>query len=855
VSITTTLARRSLRARWGRSIFIGLSVLAGVAFVAGSFILADSIGKTFDNLIDGLVGDLDLEVRSELTIDSLDAVRDPVPASLADQISQVPGVETIDLGIARYAQMIDPDGKPVTTQGAPTLGVSWNPDTSLSGVELKEGRAPSGSGEVAIDKATADRVGFEVGDPITVILPAGQQQFTIVGLVGLGNSDGFVGATTVAFDFETARDVLGAGDTVDTIDIKVAPDADVDSVRAEIEQLLPERTEVVTGKEVSDELKDQVGVVVGYLRIGLLIFAAVTAFVAAFVINNVYSITIGQRLRELALLRAVGAGGPQVRRLVLIEAFVVASIATVLGIFGGLLVAKGMIGAFNAAGGGFPPTPLVIKLRTIVVAVIVGIGVTVLSVLIPAWRASRIPPVAAMRPELGFTAISAGRRLIVGVIVTAVGLGMFLIGLFANQWGGTGLAVLAGGGALLTFLGVTSVSTTVARPVSRVLGWPIAKLLGTGGKFARDNAARSPRRTAKTASALMIGVALITSAAVLTSSFRDTLGRALQQAVTADFIVLDTESFQLLPTGVATSIEQLPELSAVSPFRTIRANVAGADGESTASFFGINPEALPELMNLDVTDGGFDGVTETDGVMVFRDYAEDRDLGVGDTIDVTWQNGAESTITVAGLFDDNSLDTGWLVSTELIESVSTQTPNDQFVIAKVADGVSIEEARTALEGALSEYPQATIQTKSEFQQSQEDQINQLLALVTILLVVAIAFSFLGIAITLALSVFERTREIGLLRAVGMSRRKLRRSVRWEAVIVALFGVVVGVAVGLVFGITLAYASPSSVINGVTIPYGTIVLVMIFAVIAAVVAALYPAYKASRMNVLEAIATE
>ena len=325
--------------------------------------------------------------------------------------------------------------------------------------------------------------------------------------------------------------------------------------------------------------------------------------------------------------------------------------------------------------------------------------------------------------------------------------------------------------------------------------------------------------------------------------------------MTADFIVLDTESFQLLPPGVAASIEELPELSAVSPFRTIRANVAGPDGESTATFFGVNPEALPDLMNLDVTEGGFDGVTDTDGVMVFRDYAEDRDLGVGDTVNVTWQNGVESTITVAGLFDDNSLDTGWLVSAELIESISTQTPNDQFVIAKVAEGVSVDDARDALQTALEEYPQATIQTKSEFQQSQEDQINQLLALVTILLVVAIAFSFLGIAITLALSVFERTREIGLLRAVGMSRRKLRRAVRWEAVIVALFGVVVGVAVGLVFGIALAYASPSSVINGVTIPYSTIVLVMIFAVIAAVIAALYPAFKASRMNVLEAIATE
>jgi len=826
--------------------------MAGVAFVAGSFILADSLKGTFDNLIDGLTGEIDLEVRSQLTVDELDAVRDPLPSSLVEEVAAVPGVGIAEPGYGRYAQMLDKDGNPVTTQGAPTLGVSWNPDSGLSGVVLKDGRAPRGIDEVAIDKATADRIGYEVGDTIRVVLTNGQEDFTIVGMVGLGNSDGFVGATTVVWDPTSAANWLDTENTVDTIDIKLADGAQVDTVQASIAEILPDRTEVITGEQLGDETKDQVGEIVSIFGTGLLIFALITALVAAFVINNIYNISISQRLRELALMRAVGASGGQVRRLVLVESLVVSAIATLLGMLGGLAVAKGLIVAFNTAGGGgFPPAPLLFKPRTAIVAAIVGIGVSVVSVLTPAIRASRIPPVAAMRPEVGFSALSVSQRLIRGFVLAGVGVVMFLFGLFARPGSGGQWGLIAGAGALSIVFGVTTLSATIARPMSRAIGAPIAKLLGIAGRFARDNAARVPRRTARTASALMIGVTLITGAAVFTSSLRDTFGRILEQGTSFDYIVLDTDSFQPLTPEIANRLEELPELSAVSPFRNIRADL----DDSTATFTAVDPVAFPQLANLDVTEGGFDSVTATDGVMVYRAEAEDHGAVVGEPLAITWQNGVESTLTVAGLFDDNSLGANWFVSVGLLESVSTQTPTDQFVVAKRAEGVEMVAARDAVNAAIAEFPQATVQSNNEFVEEQKGQIDTLLFLVTMLLTVAISFSFLGIAITLALSVFERTREIGLLRAVGMGRRKLRRAVRGEAVIVTLFGAVIGVALGLMFGLSLSYAVPNNVINGITIPYGTLAFVLGFAVVAAVIAAAYPAYKASRMNVLEAIATE
>ncbi|HEX9259458.1 MAG TPA: FtsX-like permease family protein [Acidimicrobiales bacterium] len=827
-----------------------IAVALGVSFVAGTFVLGDSLKATFDNLFTRLNEKVDLEVRSELAFDEQNAQRDPVPADLAPTIAATDGVQQVEPVLQRYAQLLKPDGTALNSiGGAPQYGVAWSGLTGLYGLDLKEGRAPSGIGETAIDKVTAKRGGLEVGQQVTIVFDSGRRTFAIVGLIGLPNADGFGGATVAAFDTATAQIVLDSQGTFDAIDIKLAEGADEPAVKLAIEKILPERTEVVTGEVVAQEAADQVNQNIAVFGTGLLIFAFITAFVSAFIINNVFGITITQRLRELALLRAVGASRRQVRVLIFVEALLISVTATIVGIFGGVLIAKGLIAIFNAAGAGFPAPKLVMQGRTILVATIVGVGITLASVLIPSGRAARIPPVAAMRPEAGYPALQASKRLMRGALMTVAGLAMFLAGLFARPGGTRGLLALAGGGALLVFLGVASLSAAVAHPVTRALGWPIEKLFGVPGRLARENSGRVPRRTARTSSALMIGVALVSASAVFAASLRDTFGRIIDRSVTADYVVTDP-SFQGLPPGVAIGLAELPELAAVSPIRTIFGQVSG----SSKGFAAVEPVGFEQLADIGMTSGGYAGLDDA-GLLLHEDPAEDLNVTVGGEVPVKFQNGVERSLKVVGIYTDAALVGNWIISIATLESVSTVPPRDFVVVAKIADGVEPANARAAIETALRPYPQAKLQSNAEFRRAQEDQINQLLVVITALLGMAIIIAIVGIAITLALSVLERTREIGLIRAVGMNRRKLRRTIRWESVIVSVFGALVGVVVGLVFGISLSLAVPDTVIDGITFPTFTVLIVLVGAVVSGVLAGWWPARRAAKMNVLEAIATE
>jgi putative ABC transport system permease protein len=846
MSAGTLIARKSIRARWGRTLAILFAITASVSFVVGSFVLADSLRATFDNLFTELNENIDLEVRASQEFETDDA-RDPIDVAITDQIRAVEGVAIVEPVLQRYAQLLDADGEVITPAGGPTLGVSWEGEDGIQGVTIKDGRPPSGPDELAIDKATADNEGFEIGDRVAYLTDVGRFEGSISATIGLGSGDSFGGAQVVALDLETALANFGADGKVDAIDIQLVDGADVPAIQRDIESILPPQTEVVTGEQVAQETSDQINQFVDVFGTGLLIFAFITAFVSAFIINNVFQITIGQRLRELALLRAVGASGRQVRRMITLEALGLGVVATVLGVFGGLLVARGLIAAFDAAGAGFPDTQTVLQTRTIVIAALVGIGITMASVIVPSRKASRIPPVAAMRPELGFVAMRT-RRLVGGIVVTTVGLALFVIGLFARPGGTAGLIALAGGGALLLFLGIASLSSTIATPVTKVLGWPIEKLFKVPGALARQNVARAPRRTSSSASALMIGVALVSSTAVFASSLRATLVDTLESAITADYIVTD-QSFQGLSPVVSETLAAVPELDAVTPVRAISGQVDG----STKNFGAVDPVAFDKLVDPDLQEGTI-GELGLNELLLHQDPAADLGADIGSTVDVTFQNGVQQTLTVAGIYGDATFG-NWLIGLDTLAEISDAPARDFFVIAKLADGVDPAVGDAAVLAAMEPFPQANVQTNAEFLDAQEAQINQLLIIITLLLAFAILIAILGISITLALGVFERTREIGLLRAVGMNKRQTRRSVRWEAVIVSIFGALIGVVLGTFLGVVLSLAVPDDVISRLAFNPTIIVMILIGAVIAGLVAALYPSYKASNMNVLEAIATE
>ena len=453
-------------------------------------------------------------------------------------------------------------------------------------------------------------------------------------------------------------------------------------------------------------------------------------------------------------------------------------------------------------------------------AIVVGVGITLLSVIVPARRAAKIPPVAAMRPELGFEALST-RRLVVGTTVAVVGAVMFVLGLFLRPGGALGLIALAGVGALMIFLGVASVSSTVARPVTKAIGWPVAKVLGTPGVLARENAGRAPRRTSATAAALMIGVALVSAAAVFASSLRATFTDVLEDAVQADYIVTD-ESFQGLPPIVAETLAEVPELSAVTPVRMADAQIEGEQRGVGAA----DPLAVEQLLNLDVVEGGYQGVADG-GVLVNEDSAEDLDLSVGDNVSMTFQNGASSTCPWPGSSPTRRSGSaaGWSRSTRWSRSpirrpraTSSSSPSSPTASRR-------SRATPPSRQRWPQFPQAKVQSNAEFREEQTGQIDQLLIIITVLLGFAIAIAVLGISITLALGVFERTREIGLMRAVGMTRRQTRRAVRWEAVIVSTFGAIVGIVVGTLIGVALSLAVPDDVIDRIAFDVRTIVIIL------------------------------
>jgi putative ABC transport system permease protein len=843
------LSLRGLLAHKLRFVTTTFAVVLGVAFVVGALVVTDTLRSSVGELFSSINEGIDISVRAETNLSGGGgpASRGRVPEDLVEVVRTVDGVASAEGVVSGYAQMLDADGEPTTTTGAPFLGVSWGENDDLYPVTIDEGRKPEGPDEVAIDRDTSDEYGLDVGDRTAVLLVEGQRPVQVVGVFTFGETNSLLGARLTAFDAEVAPAAFGIVGEFDTIDIGAEPGVDAEELSEQVQAELPEGFEAVTQQAIVDESEDQVGVFLDVFQTALLGFAGVALFVSAFYINNTFSIVLGQRTRELSLLRSLGASTGQVTASVLIEALLVGVVASAVGIGAGLLIAVALQGILAAGGFELPDEALALTGRTFGAALIVGVGVTLASAVSPARQAGRVPPMAGMlqgyrSPE------PSRRRWLAGGGLVAVGLALGLLGLFVidrSMLIFTSLVV----GALAVFLGIALLSPLLAEPVVGALGRPFAALFRISGRLARANAVRNPHRTAKTASALMVGLALVTMVSVVGASLKESFAASVADAVTADYVV-STESFTGFSPDVVTALQAEPDIDRVTGVRFDRFIFEGAEKDLAA----IDPDTAFELVDVDV-QAGSPGDLAPGTIFVHEDPAGDLGLEVGDTVTVEFADGGPRDLQVAGIHADSTYAGNYLVDLDTFDEGYPANDLDMLAFATVVDGVDPAAARPAIERALEPFPQLTLEDRVEFNESQQSQVDQILLAVNALLGLALVIALLGIANTLALSVIERVREIGVLRAVGMTRGQTRLMVMVESVVVAAFGAFLGIVIGLLFGLGAASAMPESVITIVTVPFGTLIGIAVVAMLCGVIAGLLPARRAARLDVLEAIAHE
>ena len=855
------LALKSLISHKLRFAFTALAIVLGVAFVVAAFVTADSLRSTFDDLATDINTGNDFTVRGALPFgDITEANPPPVPESLLDDIRAIEGVQTAEGGFFVDGVVpVDGSGETPSTLGGPIAGTNWLADETLSQYFLINGAWPQGSSQFALDVLTFADYDFELGRDYQVVTPTGPRTFTLTGTMQFGFPDNAgIGAVFVVFDTATAQEVLGSVGEFNEIAVKSTPGADIETVKGLIEAVLPPGTEVITAAEATEEFGEAFETFIGPLQTILLVFAFTVLFVSAFIISNTFNIVLGQRVRELSLLRALGASPQQVRLSVLIESLVIGAFASLAGLGLGMLGALGLEALFSVFGAALPDGPLPLKLRTVIWAFGVGIGLTVVASLVPALKASRISPVAGLHEGAGDD--GGHRRLwrpVLGAALAALGLMLVGRGLFADFDSTTAQLLSLGLGAAVVFVAVAVLSPLIAGRVVAALAWPLPRLLRTPGRLARDNAARSPRRTAATAVALTIGLALVAMVLVVGESLKDTFTASLSDAVKADYVI-STDTFSGMPVTLAEDLKEAGVAAAVGldeyPAQVASPVAAGRieDAELTVTDF----DAIGEVADLKVIEGSLEGLDPMSALLVHSEPADDWGLTVGDEVSVNLTSGETLAMTVGAVFDQTRPPfwEQWIIDESLHRLTGSADRFDQWVVVNV-DGDDPAQSRALLDGVLSAYPQATLEDRQQFQESLESQLNTLLALVNVFLLFALAVALVGIVNTLTLSVFERTREIGLLRAVGMTRRQLRRAIRWEAAAIALYGAAVGVVLGLAFGVALAVAIPDEVIDRVSVPSGQIVGLVAVAVVFGLLAAVFPSYRAGRMNVLEAIATD
>ncbi|MFD8999411.1 ABC transporter permease [Streptomyces sp. NPDC059582] len=853
MNASVRLSLSSLRAHRRRFAGTFLAVFLGVAFLAGTLVMGDTLRASFDTMFGEATAGTDAVVRGADAITTpgeSQGVRRPVATSLAATVERIPGVAAAAPEIQGAGQLVGSDGEPVGGQGPPTLAGNWITDARLNPYRLAEGRAPARSGEVVVNRGAAEKGGLKIGDR-TVLRTPDPVEVTVVGLATFGGADGMAQVTFTGMTRADAEKYLTARPgQASSIQVRADPGVDEKELVARLTPVLPGGVEAITGQAAAQENTDMISS--QFLTVFttlLLVFSGIALLVATFSIHNTFAIVVAQRARENALLRALGAARRQVTEATLVEAAVVAVTASAAGLAGGIGIAAGLQALFPAIGFPFPEGDLVISGLSLLLPLVVGIVVCIGSAVLPAVRAGRTAPLAALRETAVDRSGSSRARAVVGAGLTVLAVALTLTGVLVSPslWS-------AGLGAVLALVAFVVLGPVAAGTAVRLLGGPLDRLRGVTGALARRNALRSPRRTAATASALMIGVAVVALFTVFGASLKATMDRTVSRSFAGD-VAVSTPSFGAGGSGLsprlAAAVGALPEVdTAVGLGR----GVAEVDGSGRALTV-TDPNALARTFDLGSVQGSLRDLG-IDGIAVTREEADERGLATGDTTRLTFTDGERRTFTVRAVYGRSELAGDYVITRAAWAPHRTQD-SDTLLAVSFKDGVGTDDGKAAVQRVAARYGNPEVQTRAEYARSSAGGIDMMLTLVYALLALAVLIALLGIANTLTLAVHERTRELGLLRAVGQTRSQLRAMVRWESILVAAFGTAGGLGLGAFLGWVLVKASDgaSDSAFAFAIPPVRLAVVALVGLAAGALAGVRPARRAARLDVLRAIATE
>ncbi|MBS2940301.1 ABC transporter permease [Nocardioides sp. J2M5] len=847
------LTWRNLVARKVRLLMSTLAIVLGIGFLAGVMTFSTGLNATFDNIVKGSTPDA--QVRPAGDVQGANAgvgTTALVTPADVDKLAALPEVAQAEGSVDGLGSfLLGKDDKLVGGQGAPTLAFNYAAGENMQGepiLELNQGGWPEKPGEVTIDTSSAERGGYEVGDTVTMIVPTGEPRrtFTLVGTADF-NGGGTAGATLVLMDTKEAQEIfLDGQDGFTSVSLTAKDGVSQTELVDAAKAVTPEGFTAVTGDKVVKETQDQIGQFLDVISIFLTTFAVIAIVVGAFIIFNTFSILVSQRVRESALLRALGASRRQVTRSVLVEAFLMSVVGATLGLLLGLGLSRGLAGLFRSFGLDISGDVLTLTPFTIVSGYVVGIVVTMVAAFVPARRAAKVPPVAAMRDDLVVQEKGMGRRLVLGTIAMVVGAALVAAGLVGAP--GTD-AIWIGAGAVIWVVTTAVLAPVVGKPVLLLCRGLFGRVFGTAGRLAGENALRNPRRTGATASALMIGLAVVSAVGVLASSLSATQDKIVDDQFTSDFLV-QLPTFQGFPTQYGDQMEQVDGVAVVSRQQGVPVSVE-VDGKPDQAFANGVDAAFTDVYTLKM-ESGTDELSG-DQVLLSQGRSESLKATTGDTVDVEFPGGKTIPLEVAGVFEDTPVTSGITVPFSVLEEAGVKR-SDSTLSINVADGADVGAVKQDLEDVVKDLPILSVQDKQEFKELISGQVNQLLYVIYGLLALAVVIAVIGIVNTLGLSVLERTREIGLLRAVGLSRRRLRRMITLESVSIALLGAVLGMVLGLVIGVVLRESLKDD-LTELSLPITSLLVFLVVAVIFGVLAAVVPAIRASRMKVLDAIASE